>query len=104
MNWRTPFGAVLACVHLGLAIYLVLCVALRRNEARDQADALRAVAERELADTDALRRQVEVLRAQKAGLEAGDPYVIELMARSRYDWRGPGEVTPPPVPVAPSAP
>ncbi|MFW5845353.1 MAG: hypothetical protein ACOCXJ_03915, partial [Planctomycetota bacterium] len=45
------------------------------------------------------KQDLAIMRARADGLDANDPYVVELIARERHGFQAPGEIKPPPMPA-----
>ena len=99
MNWPRISTIALFAAHVAGAAYILLCLYTRRQDARAELQMVREIANREQRETEDMQRQVKVLEHRKIGLHANDPYVIELMARERYESRGQDEIRPPPLPA-----
>lgn len=98
MNRRTLGNGLLFALNLtvGTVVVTALVDGLLRREG--EVDEMRAAARQERRATAELEREVGVQEALLEGLRNDDPYVIELLARDKLDFRGADEVLPPPLP------
>lgn len=49
-------------------------------------------------ETERMQREHDGLARMRRGLEQGDPYAVEMLARERLRFTRPGELTPPALP------
>ena len=91
-------------VLLHLAIALVVLVVLGRQyvAAAGAAKEARVFAADDRQETLRVEADIERMKAVRDGLKRSDPFVVELVARDRLRFTGPGEFTPPRMPVVDS--
>lgn len=82
---------------LGLAMVASLCrqLGLRSGEVAE----IRAQAQADRNETQRMQRELDLQRNLLTALRGQDPYVVELLARDRFGYTRPGELSPPPLPV-----
>jgi cell division protein FtsB len=88
---------LLLICHLAVASLCLAALVGSYQERHAEVERLRSQAVLERAATAGLERQVMIDEALRAGLQEGDPYVIELMARRKLGMRRDGEIVPPPL-------
>jgi hypothetical protein len=94
---------ILFAVHvlLGLLVLAALCSHLGRRA--QEVNAVRISAQGEHDKTLLLQADISRMDELRKGLERQDPYVVELLARQRLGMGRPGEIMPPPAPMAVAA-
>ncbi len=86
-------------VHAVFATLVVIGLSIYLQEREVEVSRVKQVASQEHQDTARLRSEIEQQKALLAGLRQKDPYVVELVARDRLNYSGPGEIAPPPLPA-----
>ena len=86
-------------VHGVFATVVVMALWMHLDEREREIERLRAVAEHEHAETRKLENELTQQKAVIDGLRAKDPYVVEMVARDKLHFSGPGEISPPPLPT-----
>ena len=89
----------LVVVHGVAGTLLVISLFIYLQEREVEVSRIKQVAHQERQETQRLQHDIEQQQALLKGLREKDPYVVELIARDRLKYVGPGEITPPPLPA-----
>ena len=101
MTRANVLNIMLVGLHLAVAIVIVGALLTEHEKRNGEVAVLAQQARLEHRQTEDLRHQVAVQEATLQGIYERDPYVIELLARTRYDYVGlEPELTPPPIPAS----
>jgi cell division protein FtsB len=85
----------------GVVAVLIIGVLCHQLKARQQdTEDFRRIANQEHDDTQRLQRENQVQQDLLKGIRQNDPYVVELLAREKLRFAGPGEIAPPQLPPA----
>lgn len=86
-------------VHAVLGTVLVISLSIYLQEREAEVARVKQVAQQERLETQRLQHDIDQQKALINGLRQKDPYVVELIARDRLKYAGPGEIAPPPLPA-----
>lgn len=86
-------------VHGVAGTLLVISLFIYLQEREVEVARIKQVAQQERQETQRLQHDIEQQQALLKGLRDKDPYVVELIARDRLNYAGPGEIAPPPLPA-----
>lgn len=89
----------LVVVHAVLGTVLVITLFIYLQEREVDVARVKQVAQQERQETQRLQHDIDQQKALISGLRQKDPYVVELIARDRLKYAGPGEIAPPPLPA-----
>lgn len=89
----------LVVVHAVLGTVLVITLFIYLQEREVDVARVKQVAQQERSETQRLQHDIDQQKALIDGLRRKDPYVVELIARDRLKYAGPGEIAPPPLPA-----
>ncbi len=89
----------LVVVHAVFATVVVISLSIHLRERESEVTQIKQVAHQERQDTLKLQHDIAQQEALLDGLRRKDPYVVELIARERLKYTGPGEIAPPPLPA-----
>ncbi|MFW5828812.1 MAG: hypothetical protein ACOCXA_01005 [Planctomycetota bacterium] len=95
MNPGTAIRALLVILHIAVAILLVGGMYRHAQEREAKVAQDRELLHTDEAELSRRRTELDMQQARLEGLDQRDPYVVELIARERYDYQVPGEVRPP---------
>lgn len=99
MAWAVVKHTVLIAGHVALAVVAVTAIARQRETRRNELAVLRDEAVEVGIWRQDMERELAVRSALRQGVQAEDPYAIELLLRTRLGWTGgPAEQLPPPAP------
>jgi cell division protein FtsB len=85
----------------GMVAILILGVLCHQLKTREQdTEDVRRTAEQERDDTQRMQHENQVQQDLLKGIRQNDPYVVELLAREKLRFAGPGEIAPPQLPPA----
>ena len=89
----------LVVVHAVFATVVVISFSMHLRERESEVAEIKQVAQQERQETVRLQHDITQQEALLDGLRRKDPYVVELIARERLKYAGPGEIAPPPLPA-----
>jgi len=89
----------LVVVHAVFATVVVISLFIYLQEREIEVSRVKQVAQQEHLETARLEADIHQQEALLDGLRHKDPYVVELVARDRLNYSGPGEIAPPPLPA-----
>jgi cell division protein FtsB len=89
----------LVVVHAVFATVVVIALMIHLQSREAEVAQIKRVAEQERQETERLKAEIAQQEALLDGLRRKDPYVVELVARDRLKYAGPGEIAPPPLPA-----
>lgn len=89
----------LVVVHAVFATVVVISLSIHLRERENEVAQIKQIAHQERQDTIKLQHDIAQQEALIDGLRRKDPYVVELIARERLKYTGPGEIAPPPLPA-----
>jgi hypothetical protein len=89
----------LLVLHVVVATVAVLGLLAHLAEREREVNRIKEVARQEHLDTVNMQREIAQQQALLDGIGRRDPYVVELIARDRLQYSGPGEFSPPPLPA-----
>lgn len=89
----------LLVLHVVLATVAVLGLFAHLEEREREVGRIKDVARQEHEETVRMQQEIAQQQALLDGVGRRDPYVVELIARDRLQYVGPGEFTPPPLPA-----
>ena len=100
MAWAFVKHSVLIAGHLALGAMAVLAIARQRDARQADLAGLRQEAVEISGWRQEMERELAVRGALRQGVQAEDPYAIELLLRTRLGWTGgPAEQRPPATPL-----
>lgn len=89
----------LLVLHVVFATVAVLAMLAHLGEREREVGRIKETARQEREETARMQQEIAQQQALLDGVGRRDPYVVELIARDRLQYSGPGEFTPPPLPA-----
>lgn len=86
-------------LHGVFATVVVLGLWMHLAQREIEVERMRVTAQAEHQETTNLEADIAQQEAMIDGLRAKDPYVVEMIARDKLHYVGPGEISPPPLPI-----
>ena len=96
-------GMVAAAIIVGCGLAVVASLCRQLGARSGEVGVIRAQAQADRSETLRMQQELDLQRNLLVALRAGDPYVVELLARDRFGYTRPGELSPPPLPAIDSA-
>lgn len=88
---------ILVALHAATAGTIVFWIGVRYDLRSQELAELHRIEAEQRAELSAKQEHLAVVKARRDGLLADDPYVWELIAREKHQFRSPGESKPPPL-------